>query len=651
MIVLRYFLQEVIMILACKHIHKSFVTDVVLDDITFHIEEKEKVALIGINGSGKTTLFRIIANELEADSGDIIKSKNCSIGYLPQHVSVLSEKTVYEELLSVFDHLIEMEDELRQMESKISTAQPHELDTLVVDYDALRDLFESRQGYMYKSLIRGILTGLGLSDEVYDQAVSTLSGGQKTRVALAKLLLQNPSVLLLDEPTNHLDIDAIEWLEGFLKGYDGALIIISHDRYFLDRIVTKVVDIHHGRSYAYEGNYSDFIIQKEMKMEIERKHYNNQQEEIKRQEQVIGQLRQFNREKSIKRAQSREKQLAKVKRIEKPLEDSDGMTLRLEPQIQSGHDVLSTKELAQSFGDLDLFEDLNFEIKKGDKIALIGPNGIGKTTLFRIIMGRLEPSFGTVTLGTNVVVGYYDQEHQNLDESITIIEELQNTFPDLTNSQVRNVLAAFLFKGDDVFKVISTLSGGEKGRVALSKIILSKANFLLLDEPTNHLDIQSKEILEKALKDYTGTVLYISHDRYFINRTATKVLDMTASGMDTYLGNYDYYLEKKSQVPRGQVADNPTISSTKDDWLRQKEVQANLNRLKNELTKVEEDIHLAEKDLVEIESKLCLEKVYTDPELSAKYVNQQGEIEELLENLYSKWEAASLNLEAQKTNN
>jgi len=638
------------MILACNHIHKSFITNVILDDITFHIEEREKIALIGMNGSGKTTLFRIIAGELEADSGNISKNKNCSIGYLPQHVSVLSDQTVYKELLDVFKPLTNMEKELRKMETMISTAKPEDLDLLVKDYDALRDLFESRQGYMYKSLIRGVLTGLGLSDDTYDKPISILSGGQKTRVALAKLLLQNPNVLLLDEPTNHLDIEAIEWLEGFLKSYNGALIIISHDRYFLDRIVTKIVEIEHHRSFVYEGDYSTFITQKEINKEIEAKHYNNQQREIKRQEQVIDKLRQFNREKSIKRAESREKQLAKVERMEKPLQASDGMTLALKPQIQSGYDVLSSKDLSQSFGDLKLFKNLNFEIKREEKIALIGPNGIGKTTLFRIIMDTITPSSGTVTLGTNVVVGYYDQEHQNLNESSTIIEELQNTFPDFTNGHLRNVLAAFLFTEDDVFKLISTLSGGEKGRVALAKIILSKANLLLLDEPTNHLDIQSKEILEKALRDYTGTVLYISHDRYFINKTATKVLEMSATGMETFIGNYDYYIQKKLENPGAQVADESTTTSTKNDWLKQKEIQATLKRLENQLINIEQDIHTTEDDLEQIKAKLCLEEVYTSPEQSEKYVTKQSSLENHLEHLYAQWEEASLALELEKTN-
>lgn len=633
------------MILACNHIHKSFITDVILDDVTFHIEEKEKIALIGMNGTGKTTLFRIISNQLEADSGQIIKGKNCTIGYLPQHVSIHSDKTVYDELLTVFDHLIEMEEELRQMEKLISKANPEVLDQLVKDYDLLRESFEDQQGYMYKSLIRGVLSGLGLSDDAYDKPISILSGGQKTRVALAKLLLQNPTVLLLDEPTNHLDIAAIEWLEGFLRGYNGAAIIISHDRYFLDRIVTKVVELEHKRAAVYEGDYSFFIKEKAVRKESEEKNYNNQQREIKRQEQVIDKLRQFNREKSIKRAQSREKQLDKIERVEKPLGDSEGMRLTLKPQIQSGHDVLDAKDLAKSFGDLDLFEGLNFQIKRGDKIALVGPNGIGKTTLFRIFMGTVEPSYGQVTLGTNVLIGYYDQEHQTLNESATIIEEIQDAFPEAKTGHIRNVLAAFLFTGDDVFKLISTLSGGEKGRVSLAKIMLSKANFLLLDEPTNHLDIQSKEILETALQDYEGTVLYISHDRYFINKTATKVLEMSATSMDTYLGNYDYYTEKKLEIREESLEESPVISDSKDQWLRSKELQAHVRRLENQLAQTEEAIHKVEDSLTFIEEQLCLEEVYTDPKKSEAHVKKKNDLEKQLENLYIDWEADSLALE------
>ena len=633
------------MILACSHINKSFVSNVILDDITFHIEEKEKIALIGMNGSGKTTLFRIISNDLEPDSGGIIKSKNCSIGYLPQHVSIESNKTVYDELLTVFSHLTQMEEELSQMESFISNAKSNELNQLVKDYDALRESFQANQGYMYKSLIRGVLAGLGLSDDAYDKPISILSGGQKTRVALAKLLLQNPNVLLLDEPTNHLDIEAIEWLEGFLKSYNGSAIIISHDRYFLDRIVTKVVELEHNRASVYEGNYSYFIKEKAINKESALRQYNNQQREIKRQEQVIDKLRQFNREKSIKRAQSREKQLDKIERIEKPLEDSEGMRLTLTPQIQSGQDVLDARQLSKSFGDLKLFENLNFQIKKGDKIALVGPNGIGKTTLFRIFMGTEEPSLGQVALGSNVMVGYYDQEHQTLNNSSTIIDELQNAFPDTKTVAIRNVLAAFLFTGDDVFKLISTLSGGEKGRVALAKIMLSKANFLLLDEPTNHLDILSKEILEDALVNYEGTVLYISHDRYFINKTATKVLEMSSTGMDTYLGNYDYYIEKKLKVIEKTKEAPTAVSDSKEQWLKAKEALAHTRRLENQLAKTEEKIHQAEESLSFIEEQLCLEEVYTDPKKSEEFVTRQSELEKELENLFAQWEKDSLALE------
>lgn len=633
------------MILACNHISKSFITDVILEDITFHIEEKEKVALIGMNGSGKTTLFRIICNELTPDSGEIIKSKNCSIGYLPQHVSINSDKTVYQELLTVFDDVIQMENDIRALENKISVASQENLDILMKEYDTMRNTFEQNQGYQYESLIRGVLKGLSLSNEVYDQPISILSGGQKTRIALAKLLLQSPTVLLLDEPTNHLDIEAIEWLENFLRGYNGAVILISHDRYFLDRIVTKVVEIEHHKSKVYEGNYSYFIAQKQVDFEIEARHYANQQREIKRQEQVIDKLRQFNREKSIKRAMSREKQLAKVERIEKPLEPLSGMKLRLSPQIQSGSDVIIAENLSKSFDNHVLFENLSFQIKRGDKIALVGPNGVGKTTLFRIIMESIKPSKGSITYGSNVIIGYYDQEHQNLDESCSIIEELQNSFPTLNNSYIRNVLAAFLFTDDDVFKTISSLSGGEKGRVALCKIMLSKSNFLLLDEPTNHLDIQSKEILEEAISNYEGTVLYISHDRYFINKTATKVLEISATGIDTYFGNYDYYLEKKLDVSTNDESIISNTTSTKDDWLKSKEAQAHKKRLEREVTSIESNIQKTEDSIAFIEEQLCLEHVYTDSEMSAKYVNERHALEENLETLYSKWEEVHKSLE------
>ena len=531
------------------------------------------------------------------------------------------------------------------MEARISSANPKELAELVKEYDILRESFEANQGYMYKSLVRGVLSGLGLSDDAYDKPISILSGGQKTRVALAKLLLQNPSVLLLDEPTNHLDIEAIEWLEGFLKSYNGAIIIISHDRYFLDKIVNKVVEIEYHKASMYDGDYSSFLVQKAARKEAYQRQYNNQQNEIKKQEEVIEKLRQFNREKSIRRAESREKQLDKMERMEKPTEESQGMKLSLKPEIQSGQDVLSAKGLSKSFGGLKLFQDLNFEIKKGDKIALVGPNGIGKTTLFRIIMGSEEPTLGTVTLGTNVVVGYYDQEHQNINNSNTILEELQETFPTTKTEKLRSVLAALLFTGDDVFKLISTLSGGEKGRVALAKIILSKANLLLLDEPTNHLDIQSKEILEDALSEFEGTVLYVSHDRYFINKTASKVLEMSQSSMDTYLGNYDYYLEKKLENTQEIISKPLDSSNSKEEWLKSKELQANTRRLKNQLADIEAKIHETEEAISSIEEKLCLESVYTNPQKADEFVREKSQLEKKLEELYHSWEENSLALE------
>lgn len=635
------------MILACKDISKSYGTDIVLEKISFNLEEKEKAAIVGVNGAGKTTLFKIITDKISYDDGQIYIPKGTTVGYLEQNIDIRSEKTIYEEMLSVFDSVFSLEHHLREMEAKMSSLSDEEYSSFMEQYARLQQEFEELDGYSCKSRINGVLKGLGFTEEEYSQQVFTLSGGQKTRVFLGKLLLMRPDLLLLDEPTNHLDIESIQWLEDFLKGYTGSVLIISHDRYFLDRTVTKIIDIENKKSTVYNGNYSFFINQKEAVRASLLKQYADQQKEIKHQEEVIKTLRQFNREKSIKRAESREKALEKMDKIERPENLPEKMHFRLSPRIQSGNDVLSVENISMAFGDNELFSNVSFEIKRGQKAALIGPNGIGKSTLFKIILGELSPVSGKASLGVNVFPGYYDQEHHELDDRNTIFDEIHNAYPNMTNGEIRNVLAAFVFTGDDVFKTIGSLSGGEKGRVSLAKIMLSKSNFLILDEPTNHLDMYSKEILEDAINSYEGTVLYISHDRYFIDKTAEITFDLSKTGVTKYLGNYTYCMEKKDEkerIAKLEAAEKPAakkeqvISDSKADWLLQKEEQAKARKKANEIKKVETEIEKAENRIKE------LDELMFDPEISAdsmklsELYEEKSSLEEKLEELYEKWE-------------
>ena len=643
------------MIISCSSIQKTFIDKEVLKNISFHIENHKKVALIGNNGAGKTTLLKILTKELEPDDGIITYSKDCQIGYLKQNMDLSSNRTVYAELLSVFDEVIALEEKLHEIENKIAQTSSLEL---INSYDKLRSEFENKKGYEYKSLVKGVLKGLGFDESVYDKPIHILSGGQKNRIALGKLLLQEPTLLLLDEPTNHLDIEAIEWLEGFLRNYKGAVLIISHDRYFLDKIVTKVIHLEFGRSFVYTGNYSDYMLKSEKEYEVAMKHFEKQQKEIAHQQAVISKLKQFNREKSIKRARSREKALEKIEIMDMPMIDNKPMQLTLTTRVISGNDVLFTDHLSKSFDDALLFENMCMSIKKGDKVALVGPNGVGKTTVFRMLLGKMEPTGGSFKLGSNVMIGYYDQEHSTLDTSNTIMEEIQSAFPELKNGEIRNVLAAFLFTGEDVFKPISTLSGGERGRVALAKIMLSKANFLILDEPTNHLDILSKEILESAILNYEGTVLYVSHDRYFINQTASKIIEMSHSGTKEYLGDYDYYVEKKKELVTSPTENtsknlsqmssttivpptNDTPSSAKLDRQKQKEEQARVRRIQNQLAKIEEAISEAEERVAYIDEQLCLEEIYSDFEKSKDFLNEKELLNTQITNLYEEWENLS----------
>ena len=553
------------MILSCQGICKSFGEKVILNDASFHIEEREKAALIGNNGAGKTTLLRIIMEEISADSGQVVLMKDKKIGYLAQYQEIKGHRTIYEELLSTKQYIIDMEDRMRAAEIQMKHASGEELERLMNSYTRLTHEFELENGYAYKSELMGVLKGLGFTEEDFNKQIETLSGGQKTRVALGKLLISKPDILLLDEPTNHLDMESISWLETYLLNYPGAVFIVSHDRYFLDKVVTKVIEIDAGQVRMYSGNYSAYAEKKAQLRDAQYKAYLNQQREIKHQEAVIVKLKSFNREKSIRRAESREKMLDKIQRIEKPTEVQSQMRLSLEPRVISGNDVLTVEELSKSFPEQTLFTDISFQIKRGERVALIGNNGTGKTTMLKILNDLIPADSGTFTLGSKVQIGYYDQEHHVLHPEKTIFEEISDTYPTLTETEIRNMLAAFLFTNDDVFKLISSLSGGERGRVSLAKLMLSEANFLILDEPTNHLDIASKEILEEALNSYTGTVLYVSHDRYFINQTATRILELTNQAVVNYIGDYDYYLEKKEELTEKYAPIQQTEETASDE--------------------------------------------------------------------------------------
>lgn len=639
------------MILACHNLNKAFGEQVIVKNGSFHIEEHEKAALIGPNGAGKSTILKMIMGELPADDGEIILAKGKTIGYLSQHQELMSGNTIFEEVQSAKADIIRIEEQIRSIELELKHLSGEELEKRLHTYHNLTALFERENGYAYQSEIVGVLKGLGFTEDDFDKKTDTLSGGQKTRVSLGKLLLTKPDVLLLDEPTNHLDMNSIAWLETYLMNYAGAVLIVSHDRYFLDRVVTKVVEVEHGGLMMFHGNYSDFAAKKKLVREAKLKEYLKQQQEIKHQEAVIDKLRSFNREKSIRRAESREKMLDKMVLIDKPVEDSAELRFTLEPSCISGNDVLKVEHLSKSFGSLKLFEDINFEIKRGEHVAIIGDNGTGKTTLLKIL-NEVEPAnSGSYTLGTNVHIGYYDQEHHVLHMEKTIFDEISDEYPHLTNTEIRNMLAAFLFTGDDVYKQIKDLSGGERGRVSLAKLMLSEANFLILDEPTNHLDITSKEILEKALNDYTGTLLYVSHDRYFINQTASRILDLVNHTFVNYIGNYDYYLEKKeiltaaysSAAPitsvSSAVSNTPSeTSETKLDWKAQKEAQAKERKRQNDLKKTEECITVLEERDAEIDELMTQEDVYSNSVKCQELAKEKAGIAAELETLYEKWE-------------
>lgn len=630
------------MILSCSNINKSFGSKTILKDVSLNIEKNEKVAIVGVNGAGKSTLFKILTGDITKDSGDISFLSNIQIGYMSQVLKLEDNRTIYSELLTVFNNIIKIEKEIEKLSNNMSNLKDKELTTAMNRFSKLTEELESKDGYMYKSKIRGVIKGLGFKADEIDTPISILSGGQKTRVSMAKLLLKEPDLLLLDEPTNHLDIDSINWLEDFLKDYKGSVIIISHDRYFINKIVTKIIEIENSRANTYNGNYSFYSKKKEENREIELKHYLNQQKEIKAQEESIKLLRSFNREKSVKRAESKEKNLNKMEKVHAPESLPNKIRIDLKPKITSGNMVLNIKGLGKSFEQNTLFENITFEIMKGEKIALIGPNGIGKTTLLKIILNRLPLEQGEVKLGANVNISYYDQEQQSLNNENSIFDEIHSTYPTLTYTEIRNILAAFVFTGDDVFKKIGSLSGGEKGRVSLAKIMLSGANFLILDEPTNHLDMYSKNILEEALKEYSGTLLYISHDRYFINNTANKILELSRNGVTSYLGNYDYYIEKKNQANKQEIVtiDNKE-SENKESWKKKKEDEANIRKIKNKIKNIEMQIEETENEIIKLDTELGLEEVYTDHVKAAPIFAKKEAAETLLIKLYEDWEELS----------
>ena len=639
------------MILSCQNISKAFVENQVLKNVSFHIEDHEKAAIVGINGAGKTTLLRIIVGEMTPDDGQVVLAKDKTLGYLAQNSTVDTSHTIYEELLSVKADLLRLEEKIRECENNMKHADGDSLEDLMKQYTSLTHAFETGGGYLYRSELVGVLKGLGFTEDEFSKPVATLSGGQKTRVALGRLLLQNPDLIILDEPTNHLDMNSIAWLETYLLNYKGAVLIVSHDRYFLDRIAGKVIEIDQSKATTFMGNYSDYAVKKEQLRVAAWNAYMNQQRDIKHQEEVIEKLKSFNREKSIKRAESREKMLDKIEVIEKPSEVRTDMKLTLTPRILSGNDVLTVEHLSKSFDSHKLFTDVNFEIKRGEHVAIIGDNGSGKTTLLKILNGLVPADQGTFRLGSNVEIGYYDQEHHVLHSEKTLFEEISDDYPYLNNTQIRNVLAAFLFTGEDVFKRISDLSGGERGRVSLAKLVLSNANFLILDEPTNHLDIMSKEILEDALNGYEGTILYVSHDRYFINRTAHRILDLTEGQFISYVGNYDYYLEKhdtvmaaiEASVPQSADADNTVAakvaeSEVKLDWKAQKEEQARLRKKENDLKKCEEKIAELEARISEIDTEMSDPAIGTQVAKLQELTKEQAACQEQLEKLYEQWE-------------
>lgn len=633
-------------VLSCNNLNKSFGIDKILENINFTINEHDKVGIIGVNGTGKTTLFKIISGIYGYDSGEIYKSKDCEIGYLEQNTNFSSENTILDEVLDVFSDLIKIKDNLRNLENEIANQSnnPKILEKLMSEYSVCLEKFSNLNGYSYESEAKGVLRGIGFSEEEFQKPIKILSGGEKTRILLSKLLLKKPTLLLLDEPTNHLDSEATEWLELFLKQYKGTVILISHDRYFLDQVVNKVFEINNKKLKTYNGNYSDFLKLSKIEKEIEKKNYENQQKEIKKQEESIQILKAFGREKHIKRARSKEKMLDKIEILDAPDKERKKAKINFSTSISSGNDVLQVKNISMGYEDKNLFKNTTFNIYRGEKVALIGPNGIGKSTLFKIIMNEITPTNGDIKFGTNVNISYFHQEQKTLNLKNTIIDEIWNDNKNLTQTEVRNLLGSFLFEGEEVFKNISMLSGGERARVAILKLILSNSNFLLLDEPTNHLDIDSKEVLEDALLSYDGTVFIISHDRYFLNTVVDKILVLDENGVTEYLGNYDYYIEKKKQLKETKELkelndkENKTKTQLKEEKKKEREIRELQKKNRNKIQNIEKEIEEIESKINQLNLKLCEEEIYSNPEKSKEIHSEKIVLEERLSNLYVEWE-------------
>ena len=632
-------------VLSCKDIHKSYGIDVILDKITFNINEGDKVGLIGANGIGKSTLFKILTGQLEPDMGEMFIDRNSKVGYLSQHLSLESNNNIYSETMLVFQDLLDLENKIKELEIKMNEpydiSNPDYHDRVIRDYTLSSELYDNRGGYTFRGEINRVLKGLGFTEEDFEKPIDILSGGQKTRVALCKLLLTKPDILLLDEPTNHLDLEAIQWLEDYLKAYKGTMVIISHDRFFLDSVTNRTLEMLSGRVDSYNSSYTGYIDLKKKNYEIQLKAYALQQTEIKRQEDIIEKYRSFNREKSIKAAESRQKALDKIERVVAPEKEGKASKIQFETEIKSGNDVLYLENLSKRYGDKLLFQNLNMDIKRGERLALIGENGRGKTTLFRIIMDKVQSDTGIKSLGKNVFIGYYDQEQSNLNEEKTIIDEVWDAFPEMTTTELRNALAAFLFRGDDVFKKISALSGGEKCRINLLKLMLSKSNFLLLDEPTNHLDIMSREALEDAILDYDGTILLISHDRYFLNKVINKIYELTVDEAKLYLGNYSYYMEKRKnplKFAQEEELEGKTKTQIQLDKKKKKELEKQEKQKANEVKNLEATISKLEESLTAFEEELCLEEVYTNPTRSEEVNKSIVATKAQLDELYATWE-------------
>lgn len=639
------------MILSCQNLSKSFGSDDIIKNVSFQINEGDKVAIVGNNGAGKSTLLKMITGELDTDAGTVVFAKDTTIGYLAQYQNMEGNETVYQTVYSSRTDILEMQKNLQKMEEQMTKLTDDALDALLVRYHEMHDVFDHMNGYAYESEVQGVLRGLGFSEEDFSKTMDMLSGGQKTRVSLGRLLVMKPDILLLDEPINHLDLNSIEWLENFLMNYKGTVVIVAHDRYFLDRIVTKVIDISMHTAHVYKGNYSAFAMQKEEIRKTMMREYEKQQASIAHQQEVIDKLKQFNREKSIKRAESRQKALDKMDVMEKPIDAQEHMKLSLQPDVTSGNDVLELIGLSKSYDGMTLFSNVDFLLQRGEHVAILGDNGTGKTTLLKIINEIVTVDSGSFRLGANVTIGYYDQEQQVLDDDKTLFEEMSDAYPNLNNTKIRNVLAAFMFLGDDCYKRIGDLSGGERGRISLAKLMLSGANFLILDEPTNHLDMESKEILENAINAYEGTVLYVSHDRYFVNQTADKILELENHQFSVYLGNYDYFIQKKTErmaqekavqdAKRGDTESISGQSEGKTDWKQQKKIQSEKRKVENRLAEVEDRIATCEEDLRQIEEEFAKDDVATNSAKLNELSQKQEKLQEELDALYESWEELS----------